>query len=61
MPVTKFSTPEKYRYQNGFGSYHEYASLDSIMARFGDTDLDAGQKQLKVHCQSAKTHLRNRP
>lgn len=24
MPVTKFSVPEKYRYQNGFGSYHEY-------------------------------------
>lgn len=23
MPVKKFSTPEKYRYQNGFGSYHE--------------------------------------
>jgi hypothetical protein len=23
MPVTKFSTPEKYKYQNGFGSYHE--------------------------------------
>ncbi len=24
MPVTKFSIPEKYEYQNGFGSYHEY-------------------------------------
>lgn len=24
MPVTKFNVPEKYRYQNGFGSYHEY-------------------------------------
>ncbi|KAH7360119.1 homogentisate 1,2-dioxygenase-like protein [Rhexocercosporidium sp. MPI-PUGE-AT-0058] len=23
MPVTKFSTPEKYKYQNGFNSYHE--------------------------------------
>ncbi|KEZ43122.1 Homogentisate 1,2-dioxygenase [Scedosporium apiospermum] len=23
MPVTKFSTPEKYQYLNGFGSYHE--------------------------------------
>ncbi|EGD98945.1 homogentisate 1,2-dioxygenase [Trichophyton tonsurans CBS 112818] len=23
MPVTAFSTPEKYTYQNGFGSYHE--------------------------------------
>ncbi|ATZ54767.1 hypothetical protein BCIN_11g01050 [Botrytis cinerea B05.10] len=23
MPVTKFNTPEKYKYQNGFGSYHE--------------------------------------
>lgn len=23
MPVTSFSVPEKYKYQNGFGSYHE--------------------------------------
>jgi hypothetical protein len=23
MPVTKFTTPEKYTYLNGFGSYHE--------------------------------------
>lgn len=26
MPVTTFNVPEKYRYQNGFGSYHEYVS-----------------------------------
>ncbi len=26
MPVTRFNVPEKYRYQNGFGSYHEYVS-----------------------------------
>ena len=25
MPVTHFKLPEKYEYQNGFGSYHEYA------------------------------------
>jgi hypothetical protein len=24
MPVTNFSTPEKYTYLNGFDSYHEY-------------------------------------
>ncbi len=23
MPVTHFAIPEKYSYQNGFGSYHE--------------------------------------
>jgi len=23
MPVTKFSTPEKYQYLNGFQNYHE--------------------------------------
>ncbi|RDW66389.1 homogentisate 1,2-dioxygenase-like protein [Coleophoma cylindrospora] len=27
MPVTKFSTPEKYKYQNGFGSYHETEAI----------------------------------
>jgi hypothetical protein len=25
MPVTQFAFQEKYRYQNGFNSYHEYA------------------------------------
>jgi hypothetical protein len=25
MPVTQFAFKEKYRYQNGFNSYHEYA------------------------------------
>jgi hypothetical protein len=24
MPVTKFSVPEKYKYLEGFGSYHQY-------------------------------------
>lgn len=36
MPVTKFNVPEKYRYQNGFGSYHEYVFLlvfDRIKSR----------------------------
>lgn len=27
MPVTKFSTPEKYEYLNGFGSYHTTESI----------------------------------
>ncbi|EDO04390.1 hypothetical protein SS1G_06873 [Sclerotinia sclerotiorum 1980 UF-70] len=27
MPVTNFSTPEKYKYQNGFGSYHESEAI----------------------------------
>jgi hypothetical protein len=26
MPVTQFAFQEKYRYQNGFNSYHEYAT-----------------------------------
>lgn len=24
MPATEFKVQEKYKYQNGFGSYHEY-------------------------------------
>lgn len=28
MPVTHFKTAEKYRYLNGFGSYHEYVLGD---------------------------------
>jgi hypothetical protein len=24
MPLTQFAFQEKYRYQNGFNSYHEY-------------------------------------
>ncbi|QSZ30409.1 hypothetical protein DSL72_004932 [Monilinia vaccinii-corymbosi] len=27
MPVTNFTTPEKYKYQNGFGSYHESEAI----------------------------------
>lgn len=27
MPVTQFAFKEKYRYQNGFNSYHECAPL----------------------------------
>lgn len=30
MPVTQFTTPEKYSHQNGFNSYHEYVSLHTI-------------------------------
>lgn len=26
MPVTDFKIKEKYEYQSGFGSYHEYVS-----------------------------------
>lgn len=29
MPVTDFDIKEKYRYQNGFDSYHEYVSIPS--------------------------------
>jgi homogentisate 1,2-dioxygenase len=29
MPVTQFAFKEKYRYQNGFNSYHESAILDN--------------------------------
>ncbi|KAL3420640.1 Homogentisate 1,2-dioxygenase 2 [Phlyctema vagabunda] len=31
MPVTKFSTPEKYKYQNGFGSYHESEAIEGAL------------------------------
>ncbi|KKZ63875.1 homogentisate 1,2-dioxygenase [[Emmonsia] crescens] len=31
MPVTKFSTPEKYTYLNGFGSYHESEALEGAL------------------------------
>ena len=27
MPVTSFAQPEKYEYQNGFNSYHEYVPV----------------------------------
>ncbi|KAA8566837.1 hypothetical protein EYC84_009936 [Monilinia fructicola] len=31
MPVTKFDTPEKYKYQNGFGSYHESEAIPGAL------------------------------
>ncbi|KAF2222940.1 homogentisate 1,2-dioxygenase-like protein [Elsinoe ampelina] len=31
MPVTDFSTPEKYKYQNGFGSYHETEAVEGAL------------------------------
>jgi len=31
MPVTDFSTKEKYEYLNGFGSHHEYVFLVSCL------------------------------
>ncbi|KAH8805370.1 Homogentisate 1,2-dioxygenase [Xylogone sp. PMI_703] len=31
MPVTKFKTPEKYLYLNGFGSYHESEALEGAL------------------------------
>ncbi|KAH8808476.1 homogentisate 1,2-dioxygenase-like protein [Xylogone sp. PMI_703] len=31
MPVTKFSTPEKYKYQNGFNSYHETEAVEGAL------------------------------
>lgn len=29
MPTTEFNIQEKYEYQNGFGSYHEYVKSSS--------------------------------
>jgi homogentisate 1,2-dioxygenase len=29
MPLTQFAFKEKYRYQNGFNSYHEYDHITS--------------------------------
>ncbi|CAI4213962.1 unnamed protein product [Parascedosporium putredinis] len=31
MPVTNFSTPEKYQYLNGFGSYHESEAIPDTL------------------------------
>lgn len=31
MPVTQFSTPEKYKYQNGFQSYHESQAVGGAL------------------------------
>ncbi|KAF4549478.1 Homogentisate 1,2-dioxygenase [Elsinoe fawcettii] len=31
MPVTQFSVPEKYKYQNGFGSYHESEAIEGAL------------------------------
>ncbi|KAK2733375.1 hypothetical protein FQN55_003388 [Onygenales sp. PD_40] len=31
MPVTDFTTPEKYTYQNGFGSYHESEAIEGAL------------------------------
>lgn len=42
MPFTQFAVNEKYRYQNGFGSYHEYVDCmlaPSTLTADGCTDL----------------------
>jgi len=31
MPVTIFDIKEKYRYQNGFDSYHEYVNIQPLV------------------------------
>ncbi|KAI9690695.1 MAG: hypothetical protein M1820_009899 [Bogoriella megaspora] len=31
MPTTEFSVPEKYKYQNGFGSYHETEAIEGAL------------------------------
>ena len=31
MPVTEFKTPEKYKYQNGFGCYHETEAVEGAL------------------------------
>lgn len=44
MPTTQFAFKEKYRYQNGFGSYHEYA-FPPLVDTHMDTDRGVEQKQ----------------
>jgi homogentisate 1,2-dioxygenase len=36
MPSTQFAFKEKYRYQNGFNSYHEYACYYSTVTTCTD-------------------------
>ena len=40
MPVTKFAVPEKYKYQNGFNSYHEYVKFGHNFKIFSDLLID---------------------
>ena len=62
MPVTKFSVPEKYKYLEGFGSYHQYSShsISAIVSRKTNA-LKTGQKQFLAQIQSAQTVLRFLP
>jgi hypothetical protein len=43
MPVTQFNFQEKYRYQNGFASYHEYAPPPSVSTAIAESSPE--QKQ----------------
>lgn len=36
MPTTDFELPERYKYQNGFGSYHEYVCNRPVPDSFID-------------------------
>jgi hypothetical protein len=36
MPLTEFAFKEKYRYQNGFGSYHEYNTLSTTVYKLAN-------------------------
>jgi len=47
MPTTQFQTKEKYQYQNGFNSYHEYA-LPSTHPLPPRGSLSQDQKQSRV-------------
>lgn len=49
MPVTKFTTPEKYKYQNGFGSYHE------------SSNPFRSQKNTILTTKQIRSHLRRPP
>jgi homogentisate 1,2-dioxygenase len=42
MPVTKFSVPEKYTYLSGFGGYHQYNPLNSLLP-FHLTDKNSSE------------------
>jgi hypothetical protein len=56
MPVTQFSVPEKYKYLEGFGSYHQYSSHSISSDVFRKTNmLRTGQKQFLAQTQSAQT------
>ena len=39
MPVTQFAFKEKYRYQNGFNSYHECASFLSHSSTYTNSQI----------------------